>query len=224
MLRKRIERVDGTAVEICVSERADGDFHMDAEPTALRARRASLMPGAWHVVRQVHGARVAQPADGQQPEADGLVTSDPGVVIAVQGADCAPIAVIGSTGAVAVAHAGWRGVHAGVIDAAVHAVARTGSEVAQAVVGPTIGPGCYEFSPQDLETVVSALGEVARSTTTAGNPALDLPSAIDRRLRDLGVSEVEQLGSCTACDGDWFSHRARRDEARHAMALRIVAS
>ncbi len=226
MIRHSIARQDGSRVEICVTEVHDGDFHIDADPVELGARRSAVLPGSWHVVRQVHGNNVADAddkatwLDGGAPQADAIFTRQTGTVIAVQGADCAPVAMLGTNGTIGLAHAGWKGLRDGVLDALADRV----GPVEQAILGPAIEPGCYAFSEPDLEALVEVLGDRARGVTAAGTPALDLPGAITARLEALGVVAVERLGGCTACSPNWFSHRARRDGARHAMAARLVAA
>ena len=112
-------------------------------------------------------------------------------------ADCVPVAIVRTDGApaVAVVHAGWRGLAAGVVEAAVSAL----GEGTAAAVGPSIGPCCYEVGPE-----VSALFD--RDLTTHGR--LDLWSATERALARAGVSSVERLDLCTRCHPDqFFSHR-----------------
>ena len=86
----RFPREDGTVVEVAITERADGDFHIDSPDVA--DRRARVMPGDWSVVRQVHGAVIVAADPAHAPEADAVYTAEPDRPIAVQGADCAPVA------------------------------------------------------------------------------------------------------------------------------------
>lgn len=223
----RITRSDGSTIELAFTERSDGDFHIDAEPEGLAARRREVMDGTWAVVRQVHGARVVDASDisgpaAAAPEADGVVTEVPGQPIAVQGADCAPLAFITNAGPIAVAHAGWRGLEAGIVDAVVGELAERGAVVTQLVVGPVIGPECYEFGAVDLDAVAESLGETVRSVTSSGTAALDMRAAIISASRAAGVDEVEFARNCTACGDGGYSHRARQDPQRHALVARIV--
>ncbi len=220
-------RADGSIVDVAITDRADGDFHIDAPPEALAdRRRAVLGPNPWTVVRQVHGAAVAS-ADrvscdpAEAPEADALVASGVGVPIAVQGADCAPIAFITNHGPIAVAHAGWRGLAAGVVSAVTDDLHARGATVERAVVGPVIGPECYEFGREDLDHVASLLGDDVRSITATGDPALDMRAAITSSFAAVGVDDVQFLGACTACGDSGFSHRARQEPQRHALVAQI---
>ncbi len=219
----RVERADGSIVEIAITERGDGDFHIDSEGVA--DRRASVMPGPWAVVRQVHGTAVAEADPVAAPEADAVITDAVGQPIAVQGADCAPVALIGPDGPIAVAHVGWRGLEAGVLDSTIEALAQRGTAPTTVLVGPMIGPECYEFGAGDLERLADTIGPSVRSTTSAGTPALDVAAGIRTVLMDRhGIDDVRMVGSCTACaDGGW-SHRARQEPQRHALAARIVGA
>ena len=222
-------RADGSIIDIAITEVADGDFRIDAEPAGLADRRSSVMDGEWVVVRQVHGSNVVDAAtvvsDGlapnDAPNADAITTEVSGVPIAVQGADCAPLAFVTDGGPIAVAHAGWRGLAAGVISSVVEVLAEDGVVVTEVVVGPVIGPECYEFGAEDLDEVARTLGDSVRSETSAGTPALDLRSAISTACAGVGIATVTFAGSCTACSGGGFSHRSRRDGERHALVARI---
>ena len=192
----------------------------------MEARRRALVDGPWTWLRQVHGARVVDvtaPGACAGEEADAAVTDVDGVVLCILTADCAPISFTSPEGVRGVAHAGWKGLAEGVVDATVAAMRAKGATSVEAALGPCIHPACYEFSPADLDEVARRLGDHVRSTTAHGRPALDLPGAVRRAVADAGAVLVEDAGRCTACDVDeageprWFSHRARRDEARQAL-------
>jgi YfiH family protein len=160
---------------------------------------------------------VARPGDRAGREADAAVTAVTGAPLAIHTADCVPLVLLGD-GAVGVAHAGWRGLAAGVVEAAVRALARLGPRpsAVEAVIGPSIRPECYEFGPADLDAVAAVLGDEVRAETAAGEPALDLAAGVRVALARAGVDQVRDAGVCTACDDRWFSHRARRDTGRQA--------
>src|SRR3954453_11150799 len=132
----------------------------------------------WAMVRQVHGAGVVV-ADrvGHLGDGDAIVTSTPGVPIAIRVADCAPVALLGD-GVVGVVHAGWRGIVAGVLPAAVDAMRSLGATDIRAVLGPCIHVECYGFGVGDLGEIVASLGDEVRGTTARGTPALDVPAAV----------------------------------------------
>jgi YfiH family protein len=159
--------------------------------------------------RQVHGVMVHRVAGGLpaharggQPveiDADGHATAlrELGVMVLV--ADCLPV-IIGSEGAVAAVHAGWRGLAGGVLEEGVRAVRDLGGgEQITAVVGPGARGCCYEVG----EEVHAALGGIHR----AGHSNLDLAAVACDRLHDAGVAHVEDVGMCTICDERLFSHR-----------------
>lgn len=174
------------------------------------------------MVRQVHGARVvtlAGPSGPTAEEADALVATDPQAAVAVLGADCPLVGLASPEGLFAVAHAGWRGLLAGVVERAVAALADAGATGCVAVLSPCIHPECYAFGPAELDQAVARFGAGVAATTAAGAPALDLPSAVDAALAAAGVAPASRLGGCTACAGAGFSHRARAEEQRHALVL-----
>jgi YfiH family protein len=155
--------------------------------------------------RQVHSPTVHRARAGARGEpGDGLWSDEPGVSMLAMSADCLPIAVA-RTGegrrALAVVHAGWRGLTEGVLEASVAAL-RDDSDrptLLAAIIGPAIGPCCYEVGPE-----VSAL--FAADLTRERR--LDLWSAAERALLAAGVERVERVDLCTRCNPDlFFSHR-----------------
>jgi len=87
-----------------------------------------------------------------------------------------------------------------------------------AVLGACIHAECYAFGPVELDAIAAELGEDVRATTSAGKPALDLPAGVRRSLATVGVDDVFEIGGCTACAENFFSHRARADTGRHLLA------
>ena len=215
----------GQVARVRFSDRSFGDFCVDGDPAELEARRRDFMGGRWTWMRQVHEARVvavSRPGYGAGSVGDGAVTAQPGAVLAVQTADCAPV-VIAGPGAVGIAHAGWRGILAEVVGAvvgAVRACEQPGGGPLRAVIGPVIRPWRYEFGPAELDAVVAATGEEARAATSWGAPALDLAAAVRAALRACGVDEVEDLGLDTS-DERFFSYRVRGDLGLQVAAVRL---
>jgi len=167
---------------------------------------------------QVHGARagvVGRAHRGTvQPASDGLVTAVPAVPLLMRFADCAPILLFDpARRAVGMAHAGWRGLVAGVVPATVRAMTeRLGCDPADlwAGVGPTIGPCCYAVEPEVAAAVQAACPPGAGVVHDAGGETyLDLPAAVQAQLHAAGIEQIEDAGLCTACHVDeFFSHRA----------------
>jgi purine-nucleoside/S-methyl-5'-thioadenosine phosphorylase / adenosine deaminase len=142
--------------------------------------------------RQVHGSRVVVDGRGIE-EADGQVTTARGVAATALVADCLPVALAGPE-AVAMVHAGWRGLAAGVLEAGVEAAGAV-----CAAIGPGIGPCCYE------------VGDDVRAVFGTSERTLDLKAIARARLQDAGVREVHDCGLCTSCDAErFFSHRRDR--------------
>jgi YfiH family protein len=165
---------------------------------------------------QRHGGTVtrAQPRGIITPgtvydHCDGLWSDAPGRAMLLLTADCMPIAVARSDGlrpAVEILHAGWRGLLAGIVAAGVRAI---GARKLVAVIGPSIGPCCYEVGEEVAAPFRQAFGD----DVVHEGSRLDLWTAAERALRAAGVEHVERFDLCTACNGDrFFSHR--RDHGR----------
>ena len=199
-----------------------GGLYVTEVAPDVDARRRAVKDAPWTWLRQVHGdavVEVASPGGGAGTKADASVTAEPGCVLAVLAADCAPIALVSREGVVAVVHAGWRGLHGGALQRAVGAARRLGASDIRAVLGPCIHAECYEFGEADLDTVAARLGNGVRARTANGQPALDLPAAVAAALTEAGVPDLDDVGVCTACSGDYFSWRARKELARQAMVV-----
>ncbi|MDQ4070943.1 MAG: polyphenol oxidase family protein [Actinomycetota bacterium] len=218
-----------SSAQVVFTGRAEGDMGHGGDRvvvvrTDVAARRRAVVDLPWTWLRQVHGARVVrvdEPGGGAGTVADAAVTDRPGCALAVLTADCAPVAFASPEGVIGVAHAGWRGAVAGVLEATVAEMRALGATTVTAVIGPCIRPGCYEFGPPELDDVASHLGDGMRASTTDGRPALDLPAAVRTGLARAGVAEedVRDIGLCTACGDGHFSWRARRERQRQAAVI-----
>ena len=200
---------------------------------AVSANRALLLrdlPSAPRWLRQVHGARVVDAARvGEEPvEADAAWTDQPGVVAAIQMADCLPVLLADARGrCVGVAHAGWRGLAAGVIQATAHAM-RAGigdpSAPLLAYLGPAIGPDHFEVGREVVMAVQDGLPGVdlqrAFVARGKGKYLADLYALARLALAQVEVPEVHGGGLCTACDPvRFYSHRRDRVTGRHAALI-----
>jgi YfiH family protein len=189
----------------------------DAEAAVVANRRRlaaalGFAPTQVPIGFQVHTAELAFHSSPQEPspfaqpgseipKVDGHVVTEPGLAPLVFVADCLPVALAGP-GGVAILHAGWRGLAAGILAAGAEAVKAT-----DAAIGPGIGRCCYEVGPEVLEPFAS-LGE-----GIANGRMLDLAEVARRLLHEAGVERVESAGLCTSCEpGLFFSHR--RDKGR----------
>jgi polyphenol oxidase len=160
--------------------------------------------------RQVHSPTVHHAHAGKRGEpGDGLWTDEPGVPVLAMSADCLPIVVARRNGgrALTVLHAGWRGLAEGVVAAGVK---KLGAGDKRAMIGPAIGPCCYEVGDE-----VSSLFDADLTT----DRKLDLWTAAERALRAAGVRHVDRADLCTRCHPElFFSHR-RTGNARGVQGV-----
>jgi YfiH family protein len=199
---------------------AQGDMGGDGEAT--RRRRRDVVDLPWTVLQQVHGARVIvveRPGGATGEAADAAVTTSSGAALAVLTADCAPVALASPQGVLGVAHAGWRGLRAGVVEATVTTMRRLGATRIEAVLGPCIHPCCYPFGGDELNGMEARLGPQIRAVDRAGAPALDLPAGIRSALHSSGVTVVGDAGVCTGCSDQHWSWRQSQTERRQATVV-----
>jgi YfiH family protein len=188
------------------------DLEAVAENRRRLAAALGIEPGRVLIARQIHGAKVlrhespdepaafAGPAP-ELPEADGHATARAGLAPLVFVADCLPVALAGPEG-VAMAHCGWRGLAAGIVQRAVEEV---GAQAA--AVGPGIGPCCYEVG-DEVRAAFEGIGP-----DLVANGRLDLREVARRLLERAGVRSLEVSEECTSCSPElFFSHR--RDRGR----------
>jgi len=210
------------SVHALVTTRSVGDM---ARGSRARSTLRAQIPGEPVWLRQVHGIAVLD-ADAQrdselEPVADAAVTRKRGTVCAVTVADCMPVFLANTRGtAVAVAHAGWRGLCAGVLEAATAALG--GSDLL-AWLGASIGPKVYEVGAEVREAFIGR----DRSAATAFSPAgraghwlLDLYAVARSRLRRCGIERVYGGGFCTYTEAErFFSYRREATSARMDAAI-----
>jgi YfiH family protein len=177
-------------------------------------------------LHQVHGHAVHMvgQSSGQEPEptADGAVTDRPGVVLMVRTADCVPILLVSDRPGVAgVAHAGWRGALAGIIEETVEGMVSLGASrpSIRAAVGPAIGPCCFTVGPE----VAKPFAGLSRDLVDEDDdgPRVDLPGAVGMLLEGAGLapSAIHRLSACTACRQDlFFSHRGEAGRTGRLLA------
>lgn len=238
-------------VRACVTLRRGGgegvslapfdDFNLGAAcgdiPDAVAANRTRLgsiaeLPSPPRWLRQVHGIDVLPCSDAAENggagvldavgEADASIARDPGVVLAILTADCLPVlfsAIDGSE--IAAAHAGWRGLAAGVLEATVAAMHSASGDVI-AWLGPAAGPQAYEVGVEVYDTFVSQRADAARHfvATRPGHWRVDLFGLARDRLAAAGVVRTFGGDVCTISEpARFFSHR--RDGRSGRMASLI---
>ncbi len=200
-------------------------MHVEDDPARVAENRRRLeLPAEPVWLEQVHGTAVVRAdtvRDDEVPRADAAWTDRKGVICAVLTADCLPVLFCDRAGTrVAAAHAGWRGLAAGVLEATVAALGVPGDEIL-AWLGPAIGPESYEVD----ETVRAAFlaadpaAEAAFTPTRPGHWHLDLYTAARRRLETHGVT-VHGGDHCTCREADRF-YSYRRDGLTGRMATVI---
>lgn len=237
--REVLDDGDLPTAHLVLTDATDGDLRVpepgDVPSAELTGRRRRIATGPWTWLTQVHGARVVEvdaPGEWAGAEADAAVTTTPGAVLAVHTADCAGVLLVGdgadpvtgeSVRVLGAAHAGWRGLLAGVLEATVEHMRRLGASRFRWELGPCISPAAYEFGAVELDALCDRYGPTLRSTTLDGAAALDLRAGVRAALAAAGVGTGPGSGPdvvpCTALDEGFFSWRARSDRARQAAVV-----
>jgi hypothetical protein len=215
-----------------VSQAPYGEFnlgdHVGDDAAAVTENRRRLkawagLPAEPSWLSQVHGTTIVDldQRDSAGP-ADGAVARGKGRVCAILTADCLPIVFTTDIGdRVAAAHAGWRGLAAGILEATVHALnARAGQLLAW--LGPAIGPRHFEVGEEVKEAFVSADPASASAFTpnARGRFMADLPGLARRRLENVGVSRIYGGGECTFARADrYYSYRRDGITGRQATLI-----
>jgi len=211
-----------SSVRGLATTRALGDMKSEEGRQRLRA----LLPAEPVWFHQVHGTDVVDAASALAgTAADGSYTRQKNIVCAVMTADCMPVLLAHDAGEVlGIAHAGWRGLCAGVIEAAVGAMGVPGGRIL-AWLGPAIGPHAYEVGEEVRAAFVDRDAQAASAfeATRPGHWNLDLYAVARQRLAAQGVVRVFGGGFCTASDpARFFSYR--KDKASERMAAAIWIS
>lgn len=170
---------------------------------------------------QVHGAAVVDAVPGQRPEADGILTTKAGITLMVRAADCVPVLLAGS-GVVAAAHAGRKGMAAGVVTRTVERMRELGADHITAWIGPSICGACYEV-PAAMREEVASLEPASASVSRSGTPAIDVAAGVRAQLARARV-QVAYIGGCTRESPDLYSFRRDGESAgRLAGVIRMAA-
>jgi YfiH family protein len=206
--------------------------HVGDSAATVALNRANLIAAAglpaepvW--LRQVHGADVAD-LDAGVPTgaADAALTREAGRVCAILTADCLPVLFATETGtAVAAAHAGWRGLVAGVLEATVTALDAAPQSLL-AWIGPGIGPGHYEIGAEVRDELMrgDVTADAAFVENSRGRYMADLALLARRRLQKLGIVHIYGGSECTYADAErYFSHRRDGRTGRQATLIWLAA-
>ena len=210
-----------------------------AEAVAInRARVADAMQVAASALtgmHQVHSPTVihvtAEPTQ-PRPKADAMVTTTPGLALAVLTADCQPVLFADDqAGVIGAAHAGWKGAFDGVLEATLDAMCELGAKRQNitAIIGPSISQRAYEVGPEFFETFFDADADNARFFVNGNEDRyhFDLPAFGLHRLREAGIGHAEWTRHCTYSDPDRFYsyrrsvHQKEADYGRLISAIRL---
>ncbi|GBL31501.1 laccase domain protein Cgl2154/cg2365 [Actinomycetes bacterium] len=190
--------------------------HVGDDPESVATNRQLLakITGPVQFMNQVHGDEVVEIKTlGDDPTCDALITTLPGIALAVMVADCIPLLLSSST-VVGAVHVGRRGLMNSVAIKALDAMRKLGAGQIHAQLGASICGRCYEV-PQDLADEVTAKHPAATSLTNNLTPALDLPRALIADLVAHGVT-YEATSRCTLEDNEYFSYRRHNITGRNA--------
>ena len=200
-----------------------GDDPIAVAENRRRLRWATGLPAEPSWLAQVHGVTVAD-LDAAVPAgpADAAIARSSGRVCAILTADCLPIVFTTDAGdRVAAAHAGWRGMAAGVIEATVHALGGPGASL-MAWLGPAIGPRHFEVGGEVRDALVNgdAQADAAFAANARGRFMADLWTLARMRLEALGVTRVYGGGECTFTRANrYYSHRRDGITGRQATLI-----
>ncbi len=210
-----------------------GDAPETVAQNRRRLRSAAELPDEPSWLAQIHGTRVAHldahgldaaglEAPGASASADAAVTRRRGRVCAILTADCLPLLFASDSGdVVAAAHAGWRGLAGGVIEATVQAIA-VAPQALLVWLGPAIGPGHFEIGAEVRDELLKGDpgAETAFEANARGRFMADLTGLARRRLIRLGIERIYGGGECTYADSDrYFSHRRDGTTGRQATLI-----
>lgn len=206
-----------------------GDEHDAVTENRLRVATAlGLDPARVFWMRQQHGSAVAV-ADrlftGEPPAADALLTTMPGVAVAVLVADCVPVMLADPVvGVVGAAHAGRCGLARNVVPALVARATELGADPRRmsTITGPAICGECYEV-PAGMRTEVTSVASEAWCRTRNGTPGLDVRAGVEQQLRAAGVGDVRRDSRCTRESPGLYSYRRDGRSGRFAGYVRWEA-
>ncbi len=188
---------------------AFGTLSDGGEPTAISTDLG--ISNDWATINQIHGEQVLWTSiPGVLGDADGLVTAELGLPLAVRTADCVPV-VVETAASIGLVHAGWRGVAAGVVAQMIDTMAGEGHEPIRASIGPHIGSCCFEVGDE----VVEALGGYDQ-TTRWGTTSVSLKDAIAGQLPDM---DLEVIDVCTFEDTRFASYRRDATSRRQVTVV-----
>jgi len=179
----------------------------------------------YRVLDARHGAQVDFVSDsGIAAGCDGMVTTTPGLALMVLAADCVPVVLADPAhGVIAVAHCGWRGLIAGVIDATIECMRAQGADRIQAITGPAICVDCYPVQHDCITQLQAGLSDQIFSSiikVTKNRSFVDVRAGVQAQLGSHGV-QSSSIARCTYEDPSLFSYRRTHHTGRQAMVIAI---
>ena len=204
-----------------LGDHVDDDFQAVASNRLVLTSRLGIEP-AW--LRQVHGVNVVEATPAKVIEADASWTATPGVACTIMTADCLPVLFCNRSGTqVAAAHAGWRGVAAGVLEAAARSFSDDPADI-MVWLGPAIGPDAFEVGPEVREAFISTHPETAEAfvpSVNGGKFMADIYQLARVRLAAYGITAVYGGGLSTYNDPRFYSYRRSARTGRFASLVWI---
>jgi YfiH family protein len=189
-----------------------------------------LVPGQTVSAWLNHGSHISivgpQHMGAALKDTDALISATPGLALSMRFADCVPVVLHDAArGVIAIAHAGWPGLVAGILGATVRSMrnafgCRPGD--VWAGIGPAIRVECYQFGADLAQRVAAACpaGDAILVPQSDGVLHLDLIAAVKSQLQAAGICGIEDSGICTACHTDeWFSHRVEKKTGRFGVVV-----
>ncbi len=235
MARVLAERhlASGHTAWVAMSEIVDGDMAVsDLKTREKSIQEASLslvehnaglaIPSSqhWSFLTQIHGSKNIEVKENESVlglEGDALFTTQERKVLTIQVADCVPIALVSDSGAIAAIHAGWKGLLNGVIENTSEVLQDKSPGDQAAVIGPHIGPCCYEYGRKDLDSFIEAFGASVVGVTDSSTDSLDLMAIVRVILEKRGIEIEYRDGSCTSCDSKFWSYRSNGTQKRQSL-------
>ena len=199
--------------------------HVGDDPSAVAENRRRLtdqfaITPAW--LQQVHGIDVVEADPTRVATADASWCATPGIACTAMTADCLPVLFCNRAGTrVAAAHAGWRGLASGVLEATLDSLALPADETL-AWLGPAIGPQAFEVGPEVREAFIAQHTDAERAfqpSHNAGKFLADIYALARLRLAERGVTAVYGGGLCTVSDPRFFSYRRNARTGRFASLI-----
>jgi len=223
----------GHTAWVAMSEVIDGDMAVgDLKTREKSIQEASLslvehnaglavpLSQHWSFLTQIHGSENIEVKENESVfglEGDALFTTQERKVLTIQVADCVPVALISDCGAIAVIHAGWKGLLNGVIENVSKVLQDKFPGSQSAVIGPHIGPCCYEYGRKDLDSFIELFGVSVAGVTDFSTDSLNLMAIVRVILEKRGIELVFRDDSCTSCDSKFWSYRASGTQKRQSL-------